>query len=222
MRNVTLDLSTLHLHGRAFYDYLKLRKSFFVDTLDWDIPHNNEVEMDQYDNPTAHYSIVVEGGRVLGGARIMPTSAEWGPHTYMLGDAAHGRLHGIPGDLLEEAPASGDVWECTRLVMSESLSTHEQRNRCLSLIVGGLVDIAERHGASRLISLSPLPLMRTLRQLGYDAGRIGAIFRGSEDGRRYSVLAMPTERRVGTQPRKAPAPAEAEAHEALAARIAAE
>ena len=219
MRNITLDLSTLHQHGRAYYDYLKLRKSFFVDTLGWDIPHNAEVEMDQYDNPTAHYSLVVERGRVLGGARIMPTTAEWGPFTYMVQDAAEGRLHGIPPEAMGNVGATSDVWECSRLVFSDRIETQDARTRCLELVVDGLVEVAEAHGASRLISLTRLPLMRMLRQLGYDAGRIGGSFRGDEDGRRYAVLSMPTARAPA---KPTPQPAEAESHGELAARIAAE
>ena len=33
MENITFDLSDLHRYGTAFYDYLRLRKHFFVDTL---------------------------------------------------------------------------------------------------------------------------------------------------------------------------------------------
>jgi N-acyl-L-homoserine lactone synthetase len=57
MENITFSLATLHRHGSAFYDFLALRKRFFVDTLGWDIPHDDTVEMDQYDNPLAHYSL---------------------------------------------------------------------------------------------------------------------------------------------------------------------
>ena len=69
MKIITFELSQLHLHGSAFFDYLGLRKRFFVDTLGWEIPHNNDVEMDQYDNPLAHYSLVLRNGEVIGGAR---------------------------------------------------------------------------------------------------------------------------------------------------------
>ena len=66
MKNITLELSNVHLHGAAFFDYLALRKQFFVDTLHWQIPHNASVEMDQYDNPMARYSLVLDdNGRVL-------------------------------------------------------------------------------------------------------------------------------------------------------------
>ena len=88
MHNITFDLSNLHRYGSAFYEYLQLRKQYFVDTLHWDIPHNDAVEMDQYDNPTAFYSLVIDQGKVVGGARAMPTTAQWGSHSYMLRDAA--------------------------------------------------------------------------------------------------------------------------------------
>ena len=96
MHTITFDFLGQHRHGSAFHEYLRLRKSFFVNELGWDIPHNDDVEMDQYDNPCAHYSLVQRNGKVVGGARIMPTTAAWGRHTYMLRDALRGGLESIP------------------------------------------------------------------------------------------------------------------------------
>lgn len=147
MHNITFDMSELHRHGTAFYDYLKLRKQFFVDTLGWDIPHNDLVEMDQYDNPLAHYSLVLRDGAVVGGARTMPTTSHWGGHTYMLRDAVAGKLADIPSQVLGREIDTPRVWECTRLVMSDEVRSQADRARCLSLIVEGLADVARRHGA---------------------------------------------------------------------------
>ena len=194
MQNITFDLSDLHRHGTAFYDYLKLRKHFFVDTLGWDIPHNDFVEMDQYDNPLAHYSLVLRDGEVIGGARTMPTTSHWGDHTYMLRDAVAGKLADIPARVLEREIDTPRVWECTRLVMSEDVRSHADRSQCLALIVEGLADVARRHGADELMSLSPLSLMRALRQLGWQADRIGEPYNNPGDGRRYAVLCMPAEK----------------------------
>lgn len=194
MHNITFDLSDLHRYGTAFYDYLRLRKHFFVDTLGWDIPHNDSVEMDQYDNPLAHYSLVLRDGKVVGGARTMPTTSSWGQYTYMLRDAVAGKLVDIPPKVLGAEIQTPDVWECTRLVMSESVNNHADRAECLSLIVEGLADVARGHGASELMSLSPLSLMRALRQLGWQADRIGEPYDNPGDGRRYAVLSMPAER----------------------------
>lgn len=190
MRNITFNFLGLHQHGEAFTSYLKLRKRFFVDALGWDVPHNDEVEMDQYDNPTAHYSLVLRGAEVVGGARSMPTDATWGRNSYMLRDAIRG-MSDIPPDAMPAEIVSREVWECTRLVMCDTLRTHAERAECLSLIVGGLVDIAREAGGVELVSLSPLPLVRTLRQVGYPASRYGEPYLSESDGRRYAVLRMP-------------------------------
>ncbi len=194
MENITFDLSKLHLHGTAFFDYLALRKRFFVDTLGWDIPHDDTVEMDQYDNPLAHYSLVLRNGAVIGGARAMPTTSSWGEYTYMLRDAVAGKLADIPDEVLDREIETSKVWECTRLVISDAVTGHADRSRCLSLIVDGLVSVARRQGGSELMSLSPVSLMRALRQLGYSASRIGEPYCNPGDGRRYAVLRMPAER----------------------------
>lgn len=191
MRNITFDFLGQHRHGSALHQYLRLRKAFFVDGLGWDIPHNAEVEMDQYDNPCAHYSLVLRNGKVIGGARVMPTTAVWGRHTYMLRDAIRGELEQIPPQVMPSDVATDAVWECTRLVVSDAVANHADRSRCLSLIVEGLVAVAHAHGANELMSLSPLPLMRALRQLGYAADRFGDPYVSEGDGRRYAVLRMP-------------------------------
>lgn len=191
MENITFDMSQSHNFGTAFFDYLGLRKRFFVDTLEWDIPHNDTVEMDQYDNPLAFYSVVLRDGKVVGGARTMPTSSIWGEHTYMLGDAASGKLSDIPSTMLNSKINSANVWECTRLVISDAVTGHADRSQCLSLIVDGLISVVANHNGSELISLSPVTLMRALRQLGYGANRIGEPHSDFGDGRKYAVLSMP-------------------------------
>ncbi len=199
MQNITFRLCELHRYGPAFFDYLALRKSFFVDGLGWDIPHDASHEMDQYDNPTAWYSLVLRDGQVVGGARCQPTTSRWGEHSYMLRDARRGMLGDIPADVLVEDVVSPKVWECTRLVISDAVSTHADRSRCLQMICDGLVEIAASQGAESLMSLSPLSLVRALRQIGFRAERVGEAYRNEGDGRRYAVLSMPAEERTAPE-----------------------
>ena len=194
MENVTFSLAQLHQHGTAFYDFLRLRKQFFVDQLGWQIPHDDEVEMDQYDNPKAHYSLVLRDGKVIGGARAMATTASWGGHTYMLRDAVQGKLIGIPADIVSEIAVAPNVWECTRVVISDEVDTHNDRSLCLSLIVNGLVDQAKAQGATEMLALCPPSFARALRKLGYGANLIGEPYVNSDDGRRYVAMSMPAER----------------------------
>ncbi len=194
MRNITFDFLGQHRHGAAFHEYLRLRKVCFVDALGWDIPHNDDVEMDQYDNPCAHYSLVIDGGTVVAGARVMPTTASWGPHTYMLRDALRGRIDEIPPGMVPGDIATGEVWECTRLVTSEGVATATERAQCLSLTIGGVVDIVNRHGGCEVMSLTRPPLLRALRQLGFPVSQDGAPYVNESDGRKYAILRMPAMR----------------------------
>ena len=191
MDNICFDFSDLHRYGSAFYQFLGLRKRILVDQLGWQVPHNDQVEMDQYDTPAAHYSVVRSGGRVVGGARAMATSTNWGSHSYMLRDAFAGKLEHIPSQVMPRDIASPLIWECTRLVVSDEVCTQVERSECLALIIDGLVEIAQRHGGTELISLSPLHLMRAMRQLGYAVTPLGETYRNAEDGRTYGVLRMP-------------------------------
>ena len=59
--------------------------------------------------------------------------------------------------------------------------------------------MAARNGATRLMSLSPISLMRALRQLGFDAERIAEPYLNEGDGRRYAVLSMSA---TAAQPRQ--------------------
>lgn len=194
MENITFNLAQLHQYGTAFYDFLALRKRFFVDQLGWDIPHDDDVEMDQYDNPKAFYSLVMRDGKVIGGMRAMATTAQWGTHTYMLRDAVAGKLIGIPADIIPQAEALTNLWEVTRTVISDDVTTHADRSQCLSMLLNGAVDVARKHGATELMSLSPVAMARTLRKLGYDAQTIGEPYRNAEDGRRYACVSMSTTR----------------------------
>ena len=190
MRYIAFDFLGQHRYGSAFHDYLRLRKGFFVDDLGWDIPHNDDVEMDQYDNPTAHYVLVLRHGEVVGGARAMSTAATWGQHTYMLRDALRGSLENIPPEVMPYEIASDEVWEGSRLVIADSLRNPAERSTCLSLIFSGLAEIAADHGGCEVIGLTRPPLVRALRSLGFAASRLGAPYVG-DDGRQYAVLHMP-------------------------------
>ena len=178
----SFGFSELHRFGSTFFDFLALRKQVFVDTLGWDVPHNETLEMDQYDTPVAHYTVVVKNGVVVGGARAMATTAVWGTHTYMLRDAYSGKLPHIPPHVMAVEIASPKVWECTRLVIADALVTQAERSECLTLIVDGLVDVARRQGADEMICLSSLALMRALRQIGYDVSRLGDTYTTKRTG----------------------------------------
>ena len=147
--------------------------------------------MDQYDNPCAHYSLVLRDGRVIGGARVMPTTASLGAaHLHAARRPARKpRLDSARRGAGRLSP-SKEIWECTRLVISDRVSPAKTGRTACSLIVEGLVEIAARLGGQELVTLTRPALVRALRQLGFAANRIGEPYR-SADGRDYAVLHMP-------------------------------
>lgn len=191
MKQVTFGFHDMHRYGSAFYQFLVLRKRLFVDTLGWDVPHNATAEMDQYDTPEARYSLVIQDGAVIAGARVMPFDVKWGPHGCMLSDAARGAIQGIPAKIVPDPRRFQNPWECTRLVMTEDLASNAERTRCLGLVVDGLVRLAMAGGAVELVTLTVPSLRRVLRGLGYDVRADSDVFWCAEDGRNYCVLTMP-------------------------------
>lgn len=191
MEKITFNLTELHKHGSAFFEFLALRKKFFVDQLGWDIPHDDDVEMDQYDNPKAYYSLVVEDGKVIAGGRAMATTAQWGSHTYMLRDAVEGKIIGIPDTIVEGIAVTERVWEATRVVVSSEIKDPAKSAQCLALIVQGLAEQAIEHDGTELMALSRPSLLRALRRIGYNPRMIGEPYINSDDGRRYVAMSMP-------------------------------
>lgn len=189
MELAVFNLKTAHHFGSCFYDFLVLRKRYFVDQLGWKIPHDDEVEMDQYDTPQAHYAVVRHHGRVVGGARMMPTTHQWGQDRYMLRDAADGKLPGIPAKIVPAGFEGPQVWECTRLVFDDML-TDSERVQALDLVVEGVLSAARARGATCMVALSQVALIRAIRKLGYDPRQAGPAYRDPQSGRALAVLTM--------------------------------
>ena len=190
MRVIDFNFMSLFEHGTTFKEYLMLRKSFFVDNLNWDIPHNEQVEFDQYDTPNAHYVAVIKNDRVVAGARLMPLHSRWGDNTSMLLDASQGRLTGLPNNLISDCLKAGILWEGTRLVISDEIQTKNERSQCLHLIITKLLAIIEQKGGTALITLSPISLGRYIRTLGFLAQKSNVNYRCLEDKRLYTVFKL--------------------------------
>lgn len=194
MTATTFGFRDLGTHGAELTQFLRLRKRFFVDTLCWSIPHDDDMEMDQYDNPTAHYSVALRDGRVVGGARIMRYDAQWGANGCMMADAARGTLPDIPASAVPASGLYAHASECTRLVLCDSLRAAPEREAALSIVVDGLVRLAQGLGTPELVTLTVPAFARSLRKMGYDASQIGDRWRSAQDGRSYAVLHMPAAR----------------------------
>lgn len=178
----------MHEHGSLFYDFLRLRKQFFVDELGWAIPTDGDVEMDQYDTPLAKYSVVEHDGRVIAGARCQRTDVSWGIYTSMLEDAARGVIAGIPDDFFDPSRKGPDYWEGTRLVISDGVTSVLGRTQCLAMVIDGLIRTIQDGGGKYLITLSPVALERSARLVGLQTAQVSRSYQSGSDGRDYAVF----------------------------------
>jgi len=105
-------------------DYFRLRKKIFVDDLEWDLPHQDGMEIDQYDQETAEYVVAMKHGECVGGCRMHPTTSffrkEDQTYTYMLRDAVAGKLPDFPRNVTFYSPVEPKIWELTRVISDKN------------------------------------------------------------------------------------------------------
>jgi len=166
IRASTLSFTNMNEHGDLLVKYLMARKKVFIDQLHWDLPQADDMEFDQYDTPQCRWIIVHEFGRVLGGVRLLPTTAACGTYSYMLRDAQRGLLTDIPSDVLFfEAPVEPWIWEASRLFIMDSVPAH-RRSRVQFVLMRQMSITARDLQAKHVIGIVPSVWARWLRRLG--------------------------------------------------------
>ena len=190
MKTIRLNFEDSYLYGDALNQFYKLRKKHFVDKLEWNLTHNDRIEMDQYDNPNAHYILCMHNGIVIGGARLISTQSMWGESSYMLKDAMLGKISSIPDNVFDKCIEKRDIWEGSRLVISDDVVSHTLRAAILYSIIKEIVEFLRDNNSTQLLTFSPVTLRRKVSAMGFPVIQAGSPFRGFEDSRTYAVLSM--------------------------------
>jgi N-acyl-L-homoserine lactone synthetase len=144
------------------------RYKVFVENLGWDLHAPDGLEQDQFDRPdTIYVAARNDEGEVCGCARLLPTT-----HPYLLSEVFPQLLNGAP------PPSSPEIWELSRFAAVDFDSPSQSPLRQMSsdiavALLQGALDCAARHGAKRLITVSPLGIERLLRSAGFKAHRAG-------------------------------------------------
>ncbi len=143
-----------------------------------------------------------ESGRVVGGARLLPTTnnvyscaVSIDPTTYMINDAYHGRLEGLPANICNTAPPVDEhIWELSRYVSVSGYS------------VGALVWQAANNfllskGAKSCLCLGSPAFLRVARKLNAETRPLGKIIdNGEAKFLAFSVDLIPGEPLLDTTP----------------------
>ena len=168
-----LSFRNLHLFGELFVSYLKVRHDVFVAQRGWDLPAVDGMEFDQYDTPLARFVVIHEHGEILAGIRLSPTTARVGLHSYMIRDAQMGLLKDLPDDVLFfPAPVSDQVWEATRLFVTQKVPS-SRRGLVQTLLMTTMASAAREVGAKQVIGIVPAVFRRWLQRIGMSATPVG-------------------------------------------------
>lgn len=187
VRTVAMSFRNMHEYGDLLPRYMEERKSIFIDRLNWHVSEADGMEFDQYDTPACRWIVLLEYGEIIGGVRLLPTTATCGIYSYMLRDAQRGLLDDIPTDVLFiDAPVNDRIWEATRFFVTDSVSS-QRRLAVHELLFRAMNRVAREHGAAYILGIVPAIWARWARRLGVSATPIGAPFR-IDDARSQSVL----------------------------------
>ncbi len=173
MQTTTLSFENLHNHGELFANLFRARKQSFIVEKNWDLPEALGMEYDQYDTPASRWIAIHELGDILAGIRLTPTTAKCGIYSYMIKDAQEGRVGSLPPDLLyDKAPVDPNVWECTRVFVSNAVPMRIRR-RVHGYMVGAMIRSARDLGATQLIAITPGNWRRWYGRCGLSAAAAG-------------------------------------------------
>lgn len=175
MEATTLSFENLHNHGQLFANMFRARHRTFIQHNKWDLPQANGMEFDQYDTPASRWVAVHEGGEVMAGVRLTPTTHRCGIYSYMIRDAQLGLLDTIPKDLIGfEAPVDPYIWESSRVFVSDDVPADE-RLRVQMQLIREMVISARNLGATSLLGIIPEHSPRLARRVGLDCVPVGPV-----------------------------------------------
>lgn len=175
MQTTTLSFANMHNYGELMANLFRARRQSFIIQNRWDLPEALGMEYDQYDTPASRWIAVHQGGQILAGIRLTPTTARCGVYTYMIRDAQRGLLESIPSDLLDfEAPVDQHIWESSRVFVSHE-TPMAIRRRVHAHLITEMTKSARELGASRVLGIIPANWPRWATRCGLDvrgAGRV--------------------------------------------------
>lgn len=149
------------------------RKRVFIDTLRWDLPHDAERELDQFDNEHAEYLILQHPvtGAHMASLRLLRT------------DRPHLMSEVFPFLCEAGVPRGPQIREVTRLCLSPTLRARD-RLRARNTLVNGLLQYAVLQDVKALTGLSELGFLSQVLSAGWDCMPLGLpqMVQGSQVG----------------------------------------
>ncbi len=175
MKVTTLSFDNMGSYGELFPNLMRARRDNFIVRNKWDLPEADGMEFDQYDTPVSRWITVHEGGHVLGGFRLTPTTAECGMYSYMIKDAQAGLNETIPDNLLYvEAPCAPHIFEFSRFFITDDLPVHT-RKTVQSQLLYALLETRKTLGVEIVLGLGSVSLGRWMKRSGLEIDPLGPV-----------------------------------------------
>ena len=141
---VYFTLTNAYQLGDVISSMHRLRYREFVERLEYDVPHHQNMEYDQYDTLVAvHFVFRDEHNEVKAALRISPTSKP-----YMIKDIWPQVIETI------DVPETDDIWEATRLCIDPSLP-QEMHKTIHAELLCALHEFALANGIKGYIGVAP-------------------------------------------------------------------
>lgn len=181
---VTLS-SLSEFEGNPILEQHRLRYKSVILRQNWQVPHYQKLEYDEYDNPVAKYLIYRgKNGEALACSRFCPTN-----HPYMLEEKFGEYISKIP------MPKSKHIWEGSRLCIDHTLPAKERKLISNRLIVGYL-EMALLFNVEAIVGLMyPACWQSVFIKAGWDIEFIGDVLR-LDDGHKAQAAWLPVNKQV--------------------------
>lgn len=191
MQATTLSFTNIHNHGSLFADLLRARHESFIVERKWDLPEDEGMEFDQYDTPQSRWIAIHDGGQVLGGFRLTPTTAKCGVYSYMIKDAQRGLLDTIPKDLLyEDAPVEPHIFEFSRFFKASHLTARE-RTAVQMRLLKALLETRDTLGVRAAIGIGSPNWERWMKRIGLHIENVGPEIQIDGKANRCQITQLP-------------------------------
>ncbi len=175
MQATTLSYNNIHTYGELFTNLLRARYESFSFGKPSKVSEIEGMEFDQYDTPSSRWVTVHEGGQVLGGFRLTPTTAKCGMYSYMIKDAQAGLHETIPDNLLYvEAPCAPHIFEFSRFFITDGLPAHTSKT-VQSRLLYALLETRETLGVEIALGVGTLSFGRWMKRSGLEIDPLGPV-----------------------------------------------
>lgn len=159
-----------HFFPKTLDRYFQKRYEVFIQRRQWNLPHKNGREIDQFDNEDTCYIIWEEKGKILGGARMLPTNKP-----YLLGALFSYMLD-------DKVPKSSDIWEISRFFLDLPKKYPRKTQPAVRRLFSAVIEFGCLVNAKKFLALTEPHIEETMRNIGIPWKRTSTIYPIPEGG----------------------------------------